>query len=151
MSGPSDFPQFTLLPIEIRRKIWNYTLPGPRVMLVLRSENRPGKYITTAASYGGHHPVALHVNTESRAEAQMTLKPYFGAYWNLETDALYIEAIDYAQTSVTQLVEMRKKGVLKGFKHIAVDWTIWRWKVGTSTMEFYHSFRDGRFDSYEHP
>jgi hypothetical protein len=151
MTSSPEFPQFALLPIEIRQKIWNYTLPGPRVMLVTRSDSRPGRYVTSNASYGGHHPSALHVNAESRAQALMTLTPLFGAYWNLRIDAPYIEATDYSQLSNTQLAEMRLKGVLKKFKHLAIDWTIWQWIIGSDTMEFKCTFGDGRFDSYEHP
>lgn len=146
-----EFPQFSLLPIEIRRKIWALSLPGPRVMLVTRSASYSGKYVTSPASYGGHQPSILHVNSESRAEALTKLTPLFGAYWNLDIDAPYIEATDYSQLSNTQLAEMRQKGVLKQFKHLAVDWTIWNWESGSNSMEFRCCFSDGRFDSYEHP
>lgn len=150
MNTTPKFPKFSFLPQELRRKIWSLTLPGPRVMLVLRS-SKPGNYITSAASYGGHQPTTLHVNNESRSEALLKLTPRFGTYWNLETDALYIEATDNSQMSVTQLAEMTASGALKEFKHIAVDWTIFNWKAATSSMEFRASFQRGTFDGYEDP
>lgn len=133
MATMSESPQFSHLPFEIRRKIWMLCLPGPRVMLVTRSTSHVGKYITSPASYGGK------------------LTPLFGAYWDLDIDAPYIEATDYSQPSNTQLAEMREKGVLNQFKHLAVDWTIWNWEAGTRSMEFRCCFGRGEFDAYEHP
>lgn len=120
-------------------------------MLVTRSTSHVGKYITSPASYGGYQPSVLYINTESRAIALTKLTPLFGAYWDLDIDAPYIEATDYSQPSNTQLAEMREKGVLNQFKHLAVDWTIWNWEAGTRSMEFRCCFGRGEFDAYEHP
>lgn len=123
------FPQ--LLP-EIRAKIWALTLPGPRVLHVRSSViNNPailrGEYTTSPISYGGNHPIALHVCQESRGEALRTLTPKFNAFWNLKQDTLYVEMRKWgADDAMMMIADMRTRGLLDDFKHLALDFGIWK-------------------------
>jgi len=78
--GPTTFPQFGQLPVEIRLQIWEAAMPGPRAVM-LRSPH-PGKF--RSKLFGGKKqdgaaqkawrsstrvPVLLHVNSEARAVA----------------------------------------------------------------------------------
>lgn len=168
------FPLFSSLPLEIRRKIWFHSLPGPRTLLlglnttptpstatqkrlrsVLRSRRPKSstKYVAAPASYGGHQPSILSVNRESRAEALQYLTPLFDAYWNLEIDTAYFELAqgDNSKEEVTLIREMREAGYLSVFKHIAIDWMLWWWEASTKTMEFQVTFKNRFTNRYEHP
>jgi hypothetical protein len=121
------FPQ--LLP-EIRAKIWSLTLPGVRVLHVRSSTTSTaisGEYTTSPISYGGSHPVALHVCRESRGEALRTLTPKFNAFWDLERDTLYVEVKKWgADDAMKMVADMRTRGLLNDFKHIALDFAVWQ-------------------------
>ena len=121
------FPQ--LLP-EIRAKIWSLTLPDPRVLLVRSSAYSPalsGEYTTSPISYGGKHPVALHVCRESRGEALRTLTLKFNAFWDLKRDALYVEVKKWgADDAMKMVADMRTRGLLDDFRHLALDFDIWQ-------------------------
>ncbi|KAF8865616.1 hypothetical protein BDZ45DRAFT_668560 [Acephala macrosclerotiorum] len=152
---------FSDLPFELRKKIWLFALPGPRILHVARhpkpvsSDRRlpstqPVKPVVTPASYGIYHPAALSVNYESRSIALTKLTKIFGVYWNLEIDAPYFEIKSDDDDAVCLLAELRKVDELKPFKNIAIDWKLWMWELSAGTMEFRVTFR-GRFDGYEHP
>ena len=121
------FPQ--LLP-ELRAKIWSLTLPGPRILLVRSPPNCPaltGEYATSPISYGGKHPVALHVCRESRGEALRTLTPKFNAFWDLRRDALYVEMKRWgADNAMRHVADMRSRGLLNDFKNLALDFGMWQ-------------------------
>jgi 2EXR family len=159
------FPLFSSLPLEIRQKIWFYSLPGPRTILITPNPNSlPGKtargthlgseskYVAAPASYGGHQPAILSVNRESRAEARRYLTPLFDTYWNLDIDAPYFELPqgDNSKEEVMLPRAMREAGELDMFKHIAIDWFIWHWEDATRTMEFQRTF-GRRLNYFEHP
>jgi hypothetical protein len=162
-SKMTSFTLFPSLPVELRQKIWLYTLPGPRVLLIKQKAEFPktiskvGGFTahptTSAAAYGGRHPALLTVNKESRGEALRYLTPLFGAYWNLEIDVPYFELPegDNSRNEVLLIPEMRKAGLLDAFKHIAIDWMIWQWDMATYTMEYEVSFGTLVRDAYEHP
>ena len=40
MEAIVPFPQFQLLPVEVRLMIWEYSLPGPRVLTVSNTRGR---------------------------------------------------------------------------------------------------------------
>lgn len=159
----ASFTCFPALPLEIRQKIWALSLPGPRVLhikqktgSVTRIDRRTAfkaNPTTSPASYGGHHPAILSVNQESRAEALRVLIPHLGAFWNLEADTPYFEVPtgDNSRVEVLLIPEMRKAGLLDPFKHIAIDWAIWQWRVMTYTMEWQVTFGAEVRDVYEHP
>jgi hypothetical protein len=87
----------------------------------------PPSYKTLPASWGGTIPQALHVDRESRAFALTRLTQRFNCYWNFDLDLLYIELPFLEQTDAAskQLYDMWKRGLLDGFKHLAVDWAMW--------------------------
>ncbi|CZR61920.1 uncharacterized protein PAC_11817 [Phialocephala subalpina] len=159
--GNAKTTGFSDLPVEIRKKIWLLTLPGPRVLHVVHHpktiqtcRHAPSTQslmpVVTPASYGLHHPAILQVNYESRSIALSKLTKICDVYWNLEIDAPYFEIKDDDDDAVCLLAEMRKAGELKQFKNIAVDWKLWMWELSTRTMEFRVTF-GGRFEGYEHP
>jgi hypothetical protein len=81
------------------------------------------------------------------------LTPLFGAYWNLEIDAPYFELPegDNSREEILLIKQMREAGQLDAFKHIAIDWLIWRWKWATHTMEYQVTFGTAVRDAYVHP
>jgi hypothetical protein len=134
-SKSQRFSLFPRLPLEIRLEIWRLSLPGPRVLQVIRrlpsstsrdSHSSLGQapYKVRPVSYGGYQIPILSVNRESRAEALQYLSLIWGTYWNLELDAPYFEIRDNRDTRVTLIPELRKKGELDRFKNIAIDWML---------------------------
>ncbi|KAF8861200.1 hypothetical protein BDZ45DRAFT_672006 [Acephala macrosclerotiorum] len=126
---PPAFHPFPLLPFELRWKIWAYLEPGPRIIRVMpkpeQRENRlgpkvPGEYVASPASYGGRHPVLLHINQETRKEALKTLNPLFDCFWNFNTDTLFIDEF-FLGGMDEYLDDMRERGLLKKFKHLATN------------------------------
>lgn len=146
MTTVTNFTLFSALPLEIRQKIWHYAPPGPRVLLVKLKAGSPQRIsraggfkanpTTCPAFYGGHQPAILSVNRESRAEALRYLTPLLETYWNLEIDTPYFELPegDNSRNEVLLIPQMRQAGQLDTFKHIAIDWMIWRWKASTHSM-----------------
>jgi hypothetical protein len=148
-----EFLLFSSLPLEIRQKIWHYSLPGPRALLITRntaqaqappllskilfsifkhpSSRRPSsKYVVAAASYSGKQPVILSVSHESRVEALCHLTPLLGIYWNLHINMPYFElpvpaGNDSSEHAVILIQEMRSAGKLDVFRGIAIDWVLW--------------------------
>lgn len=68
----SEFTLFPLLPLELRQKIWRYTLPGPRVAEVFYDDDIGECKSPCSLS------VALHVNYEARLVALKTYELCFG-------------------------------------------------------------------------
>lgn len=63
---PDEFPQFSLLPPELRQLVWTEALPAPRLlMLQLPRRSNPGSKLICRAP----PPTLLQVNQESRAVA----------------------------------------------------------------------------------
>lgn len=59
----SEFAPFPKLPLEIRRNIWVYALPGPRIINLLYDEVKEDCWSVASI------PETLHVCQESRIEA----------------------------------------------------------------------------------
>jgi hypothetical protein len=66
------FTLFQALPVELQRKIWHYTLPGPRIIQVYRRGSDGPFYFN-----GARPPVALHTCRTSRAVACSIFKAAF--------------------------------------------------------------------------
>jgi hypothetical protein len=156
ISKSQRFSLFPKLPPEIRLEIWRLSLPGPRVLQVVRtlpstaSPDHHGalgqaQYKVRPVSYGGHQIPILSVNRESRAEALQYVTLIWGTYWNLDLDAPYFEARNNGDDSVNLIPELRKKGELDRFRNITIDWTLWDWNA----YPVRHQFRDRL--GYEHP
>jgi hypothetical protein len=70
--------------------------------------------------------VSLSVCRESRVAALRHLTLKFKAYWDLEHDSLYLEVKRWkSEQAMEQIAEMRKRGLLGGFKRLAMDSDIW--------------------------
>jgi hypothetical protein len=135
MTTLTTFHLFPTFPREIRNHIWKDALPPPRILHV-RPSNGPNEgfnhlsgetYYTTKASYGGQHPAILFASRESRGEALRYLTKRFKAYWNLEIDTLYLEHRQPAGVydAMKQLLNLRTRKMLGGFKHLALEWESW--------------------------
>jgi len=125
----NEFPLFPLLSPEIRDRIWQLTLPGPRVLYVHGTKTLQGpdnKYTVSTCSYGGKtHPAILSVNRESRSEALRHLTLKFQAYWNLKTDYIYMDVKRWgANDTQKQLADMKKRGLLNDFRNVALPTNI---------------------------
>ncbi|PQE06833.1 DUF890 domain protein [Rutstroemia sp. NJR-2017a WRK4] len=130
------FILFPRLPVEIQDLIWEFTLPGPRVMLVhsdpvlpngKRALTRnPELFHTSARSCDVKIPVALHVTRGSRKLALLYLTERFHGYWNFKLDTLYLDVQRFmghaARFNLAYLVE---NGLLAGFKNLALGSEIW--------------------------
>jgi hypothetical protein len=157
-SKSQRFSLFPNLPLEIRLEIWRLSLPRARVLQVTRtlpsstSHDPHGTlgqapYKVRPVSYGGHQIPILSVNRESRAEALRYLTLIWGTYWNLELDAPYFEIRDDHDNCVTLIPELRKKGELDRFKHIAIDWMLWDFNAHRNWNGIFRPHQLG----YEHP
>jgi 2EXR family len=137
MTDPNISPaSFSALPLEIRQRIWELTLPASRIIRVILAppnskvafaETAAQSYKTLSSSWGGTIPQALHIDRESRAFALTRFTERFNCYWNFGVDLLYVELPFLGQVDVAskQLYDMRKRGLLDGVKHLAVDWEMW--------------------------
>jgi hypothetical protein len=98
----------------------------------------PPTYQTLPSSWGGIIAPTLHINRESRAFALLHLTVRFNCYWNFDFDILYVELPFLGQVDAAskQLSDMRKRGLLDGVKHLAVDWEMWDWR---STEEHWYA------------
>ncbi|KAG0650631.1 hypothetical protein D0Z07_2656 [Hyphodiscus hymeniophilus] len=80
------FTLFPELPSELRFKIWQLCIPGPRVVPIeykMKSETFNGKMISKFSGWGTQDPVPviLHICHESRIEALKSLQPAFRSYF----------------------------------------------------------------------
>ncbi|TVY17186.1 hypothetical protein LARI1_G003842 [Lachnellula arida] len=83
----TDFTLFPQLPSELRLKIWEEMLPGPRDVEIeyhMDYATFNGKKISKFSGWTSHEPVpvALHICQESRQEALVHYQPSFGSYFH---------------------------------------------------------------------
>ncbi|PQE05527.1 hypothetical protein CJF30_00007690 [Rutstroemia sp. NJR-2017a BBW] len=142
------FTLFPRLPVEIQDLIWEFTLPGPRVMLVhsdpvlpngKRALTRnPELFHTSARSCDVKIPVALHVTRGSRKLALLYLTERFHGYWNFKLDTLYLDVQRFmghaARFNLAYLVE---NGLLTGFKNLALGSEIWSSSLDGNSPHWY--------------
>ncbi|KAE9371143.1 hypothetical protein N431DRAFT_294227, partial [Stipitochalara longipes BDJ] len=88
------FPQFNKLPLEIREQIWEFSLPGPRVVTLDTSRDTPvPERLCFSRVFKARNPVLLSTCRESRAVAKRRYKLAFGTgnvYFDFEGgDILY--------------------------------------------------------------
>ncbi|KAH7360725.1 hypothetical protein BKA65DRAFT_577663 [Rhexocercosporidium sp. MPI-PUGE-AT-0058] len=76
------FHPFPNLPTELRLKIWQHSLPGPRVLHLLHNR-RINHLVTTTPT-----PSLLRTSQESRAEGFKVLKLFFDPGWDAATAAV---------------------------------------------------------------
>ncbi|KAE8448349.1 hypothetical protein EG329_009593 [Mollisiaceae sp. DMI_Dod_QoI] len=81
--APGSFTNFPELPSELRLKIWEYALPGPRILGVghkTQYKTIYGRAIPTIFEWRTSDPVPsiLHACHESREEALKNYRPSFG-------------------------------------------------------------------------
>ncbi|KAI1800043.1 hypothetical protein F4811DRAFT_557210 [Daldinia bambusicola] len=101
MTSPDSlqvFHRFPKLPIEVRLMIWEYNLPGPRILDIQpKFPTRPKRRIIFAAAVNPNGkrvcsaPANLQVCRESREEALKRYKPFLGirGYMDPLRDVLY--------------------------------------------------------------
>jgi len=90
------FNLFPQLPVELQRKIWHYTLPGPRIIRVHRHTDRDGAFCFDNA----RPPAALHTCQTSREVACSVFETAF-IHDNTNTDkALTPIYIDFAHDTI---------------------------------------------------
>ncbi|KAJ8070950.1 hypothetical protein OCU04_001308 [Sclerotinia nivalis] len=124
---PNTFPQFTMLPFELRTKIWDYACENPRIVSFLifcrRIQYNEPRIMPIPSTI---IPPILHVCTESRGHA---LKHYYtpyhyqvqvagvntregGFYVNLKLDTIYITTPD-PQLSLDLGSRLRRSRVVR--------------------------------------
>ncbi|KAI9901752.1 hypothetical protein N3K66_003569 [Trichothecium roseum] len=143
---PASFPQFGLLPPELRLKVWENLLQ-PRVVVVTciqrddilpMRESRLEEELQTRAG-GAQVPVLLHINREARTEALKHYEVTFAwkvsnrhndapvhrearIFFNYDTDALFLtgnlEAYDTYGFNQPMVYFLRKDDTIR-VKHIA--------------------------------
>jgi len=82
-----SFTLFPTLPTELRLKIWQCVIPGPRDVTIqyrTKYEEFNGKNVYTFVGWTSHDPVplVLHICHESRAEGLKSYQPSFGSYFH---------------------------------------------------------------------
>ncbi|KAH7360234.1 hypothetical protein BKA65DRAFT_492661 [Rhexocercosporidium sp. MPI-PUGE-AT-0058] len=119
--GLQHFTLFDRLPKELRCMTWNFTFL-PRIVEILASRYCNNSFYSQAVL-----PVALHVNQESRKEAQKFYTACFGSYlqpeitlFNYDLDVLYID-IALQEDGLHRLFGVLKEKELASLKYVAVD------------------------------
>ncbi|KAF7955691.1 hypothetical protein EAE96_004617 [Botrytis aclada] len=129
--GPKDkkilkvvkFHLFQNLPIELRKRIWWYSLPGPRVIQLY--------WVEGECWSNGEQPAALHICQESRGTALEDYKLAFRSesslattYFDYNVDTLYLGVGSVPHRGV-EIVRMLRDGIsrcdLDLVQHVAVD------------------------------
>jgi hypothetical protein len=93
-SKPETFTRFPDLPPEIRREIWKYLLPGPRIIHIMGSHRTNGGqcFVDTVEI-----PTLLHTCQESRSLAlkryKLSFEPHLRhpVYFDFSSDALLLQ------------------------------------------------------------
>jgi hypothetical protein len=147
---PTQFVFFPRLPLELRRIIWRFSIPGPRTVCiysqkeayVMNEDGHAACNPSISAKSNSKAPALLHTNRESR---HIALKLYSLAfkehlkqspvYFCFSTDTLYVDnwhAVrcffgrkkSYTQAKLLELEHLRKNlRILElGHKHFNTGW-----------------------------
>jgi hypothetical protein len=138
-SSTPKFDKFLKLPTELRLMIWEYSLPGPRTIIIMRKDVHWKQVLKRMAAEGYAEPVTgavaittvpaiLHVSFEAREYAQNYYKLSFGdfliykpVYFNFDIDTLYFDGPGAVQAFLVEpRVEVRHKNVDE-LKHKNLD------------------------------
>jgi hypothetical protein len=102
-----EFTPFPKLPIELRLRIWKFTLPGPRILEVAYCEAGSDSDMPEKFGVATRPPVALRVCRESRREASRFYTLSFGSenwaskiYFDFSIDTLYLNCLTIGQDGV---------------------------------------------------
>ncbi|EGX89310.1 hypothetical protein CCM_07561 [Cordyceps militaris CM01] len=100
--SPASFSLFSRLPVELRLRIWNYSLPGTRIVPVrcggdeLAPDSAPRLIAATGCTTTTPNPANLSICAESRVEATKSYRRCFGfarqpgrVYFDPRRDVLY--------------------------------------------------------------
>jgi hypothetical protein len=97
-SGPETFTKFPDLPSELRREIWKYLLPGPRVIIIAGPPRTSYRRIEGRCFVDGiKTPELLHICQESRDFALERYRLSFGphlsspVYFDFSSDVLLLD------------------------------------------------------------
>jgi len=121
-----SFTLFPKLPLELRRLIWRYSLPGPRIIYIYCWAPLCDSFCAM--------PTALHVNREARGVALELYKARFGLssaperppaiYFNSEIDTIYLGVGNFAQSFPDPAIfflSLLNPPDLESIKHLAID------------------------------
>src|SRR5277367_1421779 len=92
------FHLFPKLPIELRRMIWAFALPGPRQIKLF---TKPDACLVRRKSTKGLAPIILSANREAREVALRHYETWHNAdafgyqYIDFAIDGIYFEAVDF--------------------------------------------------------
>jgi hypothetical protein len=115
MSDPTSFPQFPLLPTELRLRIWHLCL-SPRVIEI--------KYHPKRCEYTARTtpPPLLHVNREARQEIQQIYTLCFQppTYINYDLDTIYFRN-NYGANPLNIIFDEIPQHSMRNLKYFAID------------------------------
>ncbi|KAJ4858360.1 hypothetical protein T069G_06627 [Trichoderma breve] len=153
---PDTFHPFSRLPTELRLKIWQLSLPSPRLVSVqcgvdisAFARPPPDSPEYTGCTSPTRIPVSLQVCTESRAEALKSYQPSLGffrgdglVYFNYDIDILYFgprEGFMAADSQFHTCMMLCEPSELARVRRLAVNEALFR-LVG-DTYEFMSATR----------
>lgn len=124
-AGPKPAPNissFQSLPDDIRRRIWRYTFPEPRIVQLFGTERILG--------LAGKTPVAMHICHDSRQEArsvyrEINMKQVPGGL-DFERDSLYVSTAVRYYSPAGLLSDIARWFELKDIRYIAFQYELWK-------------------------
>ncbi|RDW66675.1 hypothetical protein BP5796_09424 [Coleophoma crateriformis] len=125
MTSLESFTSFLHLPLELRTKIWRYSLPEPRVVPV--QYNRRFEQYTSNTP----QPALLHTSREARRVFlekydRLVLSPKYPStvYVNFETDTIYFHDLDCSPDGDLAL-DLASSPHADRILNIAIDSELW--------------------------
>jgi hypothetical protein len=117
-----NISRFESLPHDIRRRIWRYTFPEPRIVQLFGTERILG--------LAGKTPIAMHICHDSRQEArsvyrEINMKQVPGGL-DFEHDILYVSTAVRYYSPAGLLSDIARWFELKDIRHIAFQYELWK-------------------------
>ncbi|KAI9648959.1 hypothetical protein NHQ30_001525 [Ciborinia camelliae] len=149
----AKFHYFPKLPIELRKRIWWFSLPGSRIVEVYWKEKDYGIWSEC------QQPVTIHICHESREVALGVYKLAFKTisapatiYFDFEIDVLYFGAgniSNYQYSFISNLKTCLGRCGLKSVQHVAADSGFLSSLIWTSIFD-YPSMNNHSKDDHDH-
>ncbi|OBT94435.1 hypothetical protein VE01_07187 [Pseudogymnoascus verrucosus] len=130
----TNISSFQSLPYDIRRRIWRYTFPEPRIVQLFGTERILG--------LAGKTPIAMHICHDSRQEArsvyrEINMKQVPGGL-DFEHDILYVSTAVKYYSPAGLLSDIARWFELKDIRHIAFQYELW--KIMCDEKEAFNGF-----------